>query len=364
MKWFCVVSVVLLFPGCLLTLPGGACGGGGGASGGGSTGGGGGGAATGGGTACPGTGGGPCSGFAVTTSGVLDLDFKRITVSGRVTLNGASLPTAARSRGGVVFSKDGQQAARLSLGSSGDSTYSVALTPGEYTVSYQPDDAVTVFSESNLCAGDTVQAMPCNAAIVVQQRLTASGVLDLDLRSVRVNGQVTLNGTVPPMASSDRGALSLRLQRGGSARTKAFGSSGAVSWSLHLISGTYDVDYRGDLTCPLAWPMPCNSGLVRPDQSLTTSGVLDLDLPAVRLTGRVTQDGATLPEGSARGALEFTRTGDPAGSLTLPLTNGATYDVWLLKGQYVISWRATPAACTGSSAPPIACTGTTLRGCE
>ncbi|MBL8914081.1 MAG: hypothetical protein JNM17_25480 [Archangium sp.] len=353
---------------CFFALPGGPTGGGGGSAGGtgggGSTGGGTGGGATGGGTVnCGGGGTGSCSGVSLTSNGVLDFDIKRLELHGRLTLNGGMLPTATRTRGFLVFSKDGHDDARLALGTSGDFNYGVTLTPGEYTISYQPADAFTVFSQSRLCATDDVQDMPCNAGILREMSITASGTLDFDLRSVRVTGGVTMNASTVPMASGDRGALSFGLQRGGSARTRAFGPSGAPTYALHLLSGTYDVDYEGRGACAMGWPVPCNSGEIRSGASLTSSGALDIDIPAVALSGRVTQDNAMMPDGSGRGSLEFARVNEPAATTSLPVSGAATYDIVLLKGSYVITWRATPQVCTGTNAPAHPCTSATVRGC-
>lgn len=350
---------------CFFALPGGPTGGGGGATGGGTTDGG---NATGGGTGggtmnCGGGGTGSCSGVSLTSNGVLDFDIKRLELHGRVTLNGGALPAATRARGFLVFSKNGHDDARLALGTSGDFNYGVTLTPGEYTISYQPADALTVFSESRLCATDDVQDMPCNAGILREQSITASGTLDFNLRSVRVTGGVTMNGTQLPIANADRGALSFGLQGGGSARTRAFGLSGATTYVLHLLSGTYDVDYEGRGDCAMSWPVPCNSGLIRASAALTSSGALDVDIPAVQLTGRVTQDNSMMPDGSGRGSLEFARVNDPAARTALPMSGAASYDITLLKGSYVITWRATPQACTGTNAPAHPCTSATVRGC-
>lgn len=320
---------------------------------------------TGGGDALPAGGGSACNGLSLTANGVLDLDFHRLEVHGHLTLNGSPLPGSGAPRGFLVFDKEGVDEARLPLGNSGDFSYAVALTPGTYSIWYEPFDVSAVTQLSRSCVSDDVQPMPCVAGLIKRVSLTASGVYDLDLRSHRLSGHVTMNGQTLPNAPTARGQLMLALKDGGSAATASLGTSGTPSWSLHVLQGAYAVSYlSNDRACTPSWPMPCNSGTLRTGVSVTASGVLDLDLPAVQLSGRLTQDGSPLPESQGRGRLEFERVGaEDAQSPVLSMNAAASYSLWLLKGSYVIRWRAASGACDGRTAPQLACTGATLKGC-
>jgi hypothetical protein len=322
-----------------------------GAGGGGTTGGGGAGGAT-----LP-----SCAGLALNQDGVLDLDLRAISVSGTVTRNGAAVPDQTANRGQILFRGTGSLAdASISfdLGTAGAPSYQVRLPPGTYDIDYVPS--------TSACASGSTSVMPCGGGPLKRgMSLLADGVLDLDVRVVTVSGAVTLKGAVFPDQARARGSLGFTSPAGMTAAPAPFGSTGAVTYRVNLIPGTYDVVYGGDPAgCQQDTPpaIPCNAGVIRSQINLGADGVLDLDVPAVKVTGNVTLAGGELPTATAnRGALTFAA-GSGAGVATRALgTSGrGFYAVTLLPGAYSIALSANAALCAPTLTPVVPCLGGTL----
>ncbi len=315
---------------------------------------------------CGGAATSSCAGVSLEASGALDLEVKRLALSGRVTLNGGPLPDVAAGRGRLVFERaDIGEAVRVPLRSSGGSAYAVSVSPGEYLVAYEPQDAANWRATSDGCAAPGLAAMPCVGGLLQRVTVSTSGALDLDLQTVQMTGRVTVNGAMPPDAPGNRGVVLFALAGGGLARSQPFGNAGAVSWAVHLLKGRYAVSYDSQQRpCARDWPMPCNQGAVLlGGQELQASGVLDLDLPAVQLRGVLRQNGQALPWAAQSGQLEFTRRGESP-FLTAPFASGAAdYSLWLLKGRYTTVYRAASANCDGLTAADLTCAGAPVAGC-
>jgi hypothetical protein len=102
--------------------------------------------------------------------------------------------------------------------------------------------------------------------------------------------------------------------------------------------------------------------------ALQSDGVLDVDLPAVSITGSVSLNGAALPTATAdRGSVAFTRAaaeGTGAISISLGTNAPATYAVTLLAGHYVVSHAANAGSCGGTTPPSVPCASQELLGCN
>lgn len=298
----------------------------------------------------PCTGGPLLQGVSLTTDGALDVDLPAVTVSGRVTLNGADLPSQSTSRGQLAFLRqDGTPAFTRSLGTTGAATYQVMLLRGAYTVGYQPEGT---------CDGRVAPRLPCNSGVLATSDFTASGSLDVDLRTISLSGRVTVRGADLPAATGSRGALVFGLQ-GGTSASVPLATSGAVTYALTLMPGTYTVGFAGNpqlCDAATAPPVPCNSGPLT-TVALTASGALDLDVPLVKVSGAVTLDGAAFPSATvARGRLGFTLgQGSTLTSRSLGTAGGALYQVSLLPGAYGLSFVANPASCDGKTVPRVPC---------
>jgi hypothetical protein len=293
----------------------------------------------------------PCNGGAIvesqslTSDGVLDLDIPRVAVSGAVTLNDQPFPTHQDERGHLAFSnEDGGWVETPPTGTTGSVTYELALMPGAYDVTW--------VSNPYLCSLDDVPRAPCMGGTLREGvSLTSDGVLDLDVPSVQVEGAVTLDEGEMPAAPGDRGWILFTTAEGGFATTRSLGSSGPAAYGISLMPGTFDVVFSANWSlCDGHEPpaVPCvGTGLLE-GVSLTSSGVLDLDVPAVEVTGAVTVNGETMAdEGSDRGALSFiSESGDGLQISALGSDGPASYGLTVVGGTYVVRHVANAWLCS------------------
>ncbi|NOZ85529.1 MAG: hypothetical protein GXP49_04575, partial [Deltaproteobacteria bacterium] len=125
-----------------------------------------------------------------------DLNLQRVKVQGEVKLLGNQLPSQKNNRGYVMF-KNLQGGAMTDLGYNGPGDYSILLTPGTYDVSWQPNTAGCQSNDNEL---------PCNPVLLKKDvKLTQSGILDLNLQRVKVQGEVKLLGNQLPSQKNNRG---------------------------------------------------------------------------------------------------------------------------------------------------------------
>jgi len=298
------------------------------------------------------------SAAALTADGVRDVDLQMVTLTGAVTVNSQTVPDESQDRGIVSFSLEDGGSVFLSLGSSGAVTYALSLLPGTYAVAF--------IANSGLCSDSPAPRLPCTGGTLSESLpVTTDGVFDADIRSVRVSGAVTLNGQPFPDHQGERGHLALSSEDGGMVETPPSGSSGALDYELALWPGTYEVMWisnpalcDGDQR-PLA---PCMDGTVREAASLTTDGVLDVDVRSVQVEGAIKLNGETLPDAAGdRGLLVFTRSaGGTATTSSLGITGAASYYLSLLPGTYGVAYVANPGLCDGLVPPPVPCVGAAL----
>jgi hypothetical protein len=194
-------------------------------------------------------------------------------------------------------------------------------------------------------------------------QVSADGTLDVDLRTVRVSGRVTLDGSPLPTAAYSRGALSLLGGDTSSGRLVDLDDATGGSYDVRLFRGSYRFLYNNlDFSCT-GTPYPCQRGVsIRDAVSISADGTLDLDLPTIRLTGRVTLDGAAPPTASySRGAITLLGAGYSTGELLdLDDSPDGTYDARIFPGRTNFSYVQSDARCDGS---PYPCQTRVLRGC-
>lgn len=288
---------------------------------------------------------GPLQGnVALLNDGVLDLDIPVVAVSGRATLNHGPLPATGSAGFGFAMIDGSSAGANVAA----DASYGVKLFPGTYAVSYA----------GGPCTSEN--PYPCNAGpLKASVPLTADGVLDLDIPMVTVRGRATLNGDALPAAGTATVAFAIGDAK--SASTTVSAKSDA--YTLRLLPGTYGVTYAA--ACTSDSRLPCGQGLVVKSVAVNADGVLDVDIPAIAVSGSVTVNGAALGDESAeRGSAVFTgisTTG--ARSVTLGKTGFGSYRTTLLPGAYVISYGANGALCSGTSSPNVPCNDQVLKGC-
>jgi hypothetical protein len=301
------------------------------------------------------------SGVSVTEGGVLDVDVRAVNVQGSVTVNAAPMPSASAARGSLAFVTSMGAFQAPQFASSGAASYAVTLVAGSYGIRWQ--------GNPGLCTGGALPHIPCNSGEVASDAaLTESGVHDVNLVAVDVQGAITANGQVPGSETDDRGHLAFALPREASLETEPIGSSGVASYAVTLLAGSYEVLWVGNPElCDGATPptLPCNRAPVRSEVLLAASGVLDVDVPAVQVRGEVTFGGRPLPTTEEeRGAIRFRLLGGQGfDTASLGASGPGAYATTLVRGSYVVTHRP-DAGCTSSGAAPLPCAEQLLSRCE
>ena len=288
-----------------------------------------------------------CEGFELETSGTLDLNMNRVVVQGTLTLDGEPFPAPddGFGAGSLLFTReDGLASATLALDGE-TQTYEVGLTPGVYHIDYIGDPAA--------CSKpDEPSTLPCNTGRLLEAiTLTQSGILDLDIPTVTIQGTLSLNGEALP--GFDDSSVGLAFSNGMGSVQHNLDVERGGRYGITLVPGTYRIGWNGDETrCAThedASPLPCNDGVVVAEQELRQSGSLDLGLESVRVNGRVTLNGETIDEDdpTAAAMLAWTSSSSPVPVVTKIYEPGeqAVYALHLLKGNYTVSWQGDPAYC-------------------
>jgi hypothetical protein len=165
-----------------------------------------------------------------------------------------------------------------------------------------------VCNDSGLCEEEGCPGIP----------LTTDGVLDIDLKAIRVSGAVTLNGAPLPNATGSRGSIVFSERKSGKGLGMDLETTGPITYEVVIPPGVYDVRLEANPSLcldDLPSPWPCVSGPILTELNLSTDGVLDIDIPAVWVQGSITLKGAQMPpESSDRGSLVFSRQGGGSAS--------------------------------------------------
>jgi len=187
--------------------------------------------------------------------------------------------------------------------------------------------------------------------------LTTTGSLDLDVKSVMVNGTVTLNGAAFPSGSNG----SIAFAPSGTKTSSGVALDGIGHYALTLVAGTYDVSYGGDpSSCgngqvPTA---PCNGGPIKTNVGLTTNGELDVDVSAVRVTGTVTLNEQPFPSPTGYERVVFASSDQSLSDAVAYLDSDGTYATMILAGKYDVAYGAGSSDCSNAQAP---CNGGVLK---
>jgi hypothetical protein len=179
------------------------------------------------------------------------------------------------------------------------------------------------------------------------QAIMNGGALDLDIKSIKISGNVTLNGA--PLPAMRAGALSFNDAHSHSVLV-ALPASG--TYAVELAPGTYDVHYTPSNACAQDSMLPCSGGLLKSGVALMSSGALDLDIQAVSVTGAITLNGQPLPEGVPRGQILFVAgAGQPARG-AINASGAGKYGTSLAPGTYDVVYVPMQSCASGSSMLP------------
>ena len=269
----------------------------------------------------------------LTQTGTLDLDAETVQIAFTVTLNHAPL-TGALSQTSITI--DGQTAFTLSQGGQA----AVTLFVGTHALGVSSQD-----SELTTIPGGQ------SAVLVAQQPFTQDGAFALDIETVQLSGQITVNHQPPPA-----GLSSTEIVIGGS---PAWNLQHGPQYQLTLLAGTYPVGVTSQDSA-LTTVMGGQSATLIPEANLTQTGTLNLDIEAVQLSGQVTVNHQSPPSGLTTTQIEV------GGRPVWNLSAGAEYQATLLAGTYPVGVVSEDAALTtlqgGQSATLVAQANLTQTG--
>lgn len=287
-------------------------------------------------------------GVNLTVSGALDFNVKTVNLSGRLTKNGAMVPEGAN-RGYLSFElKQGSARTMTSFKDMGEATYQGEVFVGTYDV---------VYRNGYYCSAGGV--LPCgNLRLKSGLAVTVSGALDFDVKTVQVSGKLTKNGVAVP-SGTNRGYLRFEQSDGNSISMQAFKDTGDATYQGEVFAGTYDVVFEPSYYCNSSSPLPCQRLRLRKAVPLTTSGSLDVDGKTVNVSGKLTKNSQSVPDGTNRGSLSFAhKDGGVVSMLSFKDMGDATYQGELWAGNYDVSYL--PSYYCGTSSP-LPCQSAQLR---
>ncbi|HVI00375.1 MAG TPA: calcium-binding EGF-like domain-containing protein [Enhygromyxa sp.] len=254
-------------------------------------------------------------GITLQSSGNLDINVPMITVSGNKTVNGQSVMA---SNSGSLYFINQLTGDSVDLGTMYSTNYSVHMIPGTYDLRYR---------EQNEADG-----VPDNSGAIIATyiSLEASGNYNIDIPTITVSGNKTINGQA--VQASNSGSLYFINQLTGDAVD--LGTMYSTNYSVQMIPGTYDLRYREQND---ADGVPDNYGaIVATNISLDASGNYNIDIPMVTISGSKSINGQFV-QASNSGYMYFINqlTGDSVGLGTFYT---ASYSVDLIPGTYDISY--------------------------
>jgi hypothetical protein len=167
-----------------------------------------------------------------TGTTTLNVDVPFATVTGSLTINGASRPTSPANRGAYYLRNASGDEARLAYTNA--TSYTARIVPGTYDLYYRIFDF----------AGSP-GALPSNGSAKLQAGIVVApgaNVVDVDLPIVTVTGAFTINGAAVS-DPDDAGAILLRSDQG---EMITIGKTSQLTYSVGLVPGAYDVYYASD----------------------------------------------------------------------------------------------------------------------
>lgn len=275
----------------------------------------------------------------ISMNTTLDLDAKTVTITGKVTLNGAAMPNDGK--------LDGQTRGRL--------RFRNTVTFDDYDIDFKETGAINY--SVKLFAGvydvyvhgnsDMLQSvLPGDRDMLVQRglELKADGTQDFDAKTLKLMGNVTLNGAAMPndgkLDGQTRGRLRFRNIDTADDYDIDFKETGPVAYSQTLFAGSYDVYVHGNSDM-LQTVLPGNRDMViQRNLALATNTTKDFDARTLTLSGKVTLNGAAMPndgkaDGQTRGRLRL-RNNETFDDYDIDFkeTGPVTYSQTLFAGMY------------------------------
>lgn len=277
-----------------------------------------------------------------------DFDLAVASVSGAVTLAGAPLPDSPglAARGSLRFvERTSGATSSFAIGGAGDATFAGTLFAGSYDVSFDTASAAGLVGLPPAGSKRVAGALAIGGG--------AAAPLAYDLAVASVTGTVTLGGGELPTSPTlgNRGSVVFRDRQTGVATSLPVGGSGAGAFAGRLFVSSYDVTFETVASAVLVGlPSAAETRLASAlaiGASALAPPPLVWDTRVIALAGRVTLDGAALPDSPAlttRGNLVFRdRLSGDVRALPLAATGAGTASGTAFAGSYDVSLE-TPAS--------------------
>ncbi len=252
-----------------------------------------------------------------------DIDVPMVRYEGQVTIDDAVVEDLYE--GGDLELRDPITGDRMYLADTRDGTYAIDLLPGTYELLYTS-------KEGGLIA-------PVNLDHVLQQFEvgSASASVDIDIPTIEVRGEFTVNQGPPPSSTTDDGVMLLR-SKGGAGAVAYLGNTHDGGFSRRVIPGEYEVFYAQETA---GGQMPANTNArLRRSVSLQRDTDTTIDLSVIQVSGAMTIAGAEAPDSPYDDGRLYLRSDDTGDSVLLGSTRLGTYSANIVPGTYDVVYEA------------------------
>jgi hypothetical protein len=255
---------------------------------------------------------GPCPKIS---NGVWDVNIPSARIQGRFLLNGDDFPVSLLHRA-HFFLRNARTGDEVFLGLSNNVEFDHRVVPGTYDVIYKH------------VAGDNV---PRNSEAVVQRQLEIAGDenFDINVTTVRISGAFTVNGQ-PVLLLLESGLIRLRDLR--NRALTDLGETSDGSYAALLIPGSYDVMYSYIIGSDA---VPRNHlTAVQRNVGIKKAGTLDIDVPAVSVSGDFLVNGEPAPDSPVESGRVYLEDPDTGARMLLGRTDFQAYQMTIIPGTY------------------------------
>jgi hypothetical protein len=154
---------------------------------------------------------------------------------------------------------------------------------------------------------------------------------DIDVPMIEVTGTITVNGFSPPASQYDDANIYLRNK--GTGDEVFLGNTHDESFAAAVVPGTYDVYYELEDGGTL---VPVNERARLQTVVLTDSGALNVDIPAVALSGTITMNGGPPPQEVYQNGYVYLRNRVTKDAVRLGETRDGSFVVPVIPGDYEV----------------------------
>jgi hypothetical protein len=226
------------------------------------------------------------AGVSLTSSATLDADIQAVPISGTFTVNGQ--PPGSGITGSIWLESTSSADQVLLAFAKATTTYTALVAAGTYDVYYR----------SGLLdgTGSSDTATLRNTSVKLASAVVISGArtLDIDLPSITVSGQLTVNGA---LISTGQGDVVLRRagdDPAGDAAILGLAGSGSI-YSARIAPGTYDVYFAFGNSEDPSGRVNQNARLTGPITLSSSSANINFDVPTLTTLPVVRVGGALVP---------------------------------------------------------------------